>query len=332
MPSIQSLTRQHVRQGQMNNTEPLERQEKAQVSQLERAFDVINALINSTQPLKLSVLSEVTRLDPSGTLRLLKTLIDLGYVTRDDATKSYLPSARAMFPLSLFHPFQELRRDAADLLFAIQRDTGATSAVQVFLGGERVVLEQRAGSNRLLPYVEPIVRSPHHASASGKLLLSSLTAQEIAAVVGPGPFERFTPHTLTTFEQLQAEIRKGRERGFFTVVEEAMVGMSAIAAPLIAPNGQVIGGLVAFGTSVQLPAQLMDERGEAVKRAAEMLSRMSPALRALETLLSRNGKAAAAAGERTQNLEPEESPKAARKTATKATPKAPPKAARKRRT
>ena len=76
----------------------------------------------------------------------------------------------------------------------------------------------------------------------------------------------------------------------------------------------------------------MDERGEAVKRAAEMLSRMSPALRALETLLSRNGKAAAAAGERTQNLEPEESPKAARKTATKATPKAPPKAARKRRT
>lgn len=305
----------------MKNIEPIDRQDKAQVGQLERAFDVIHALIYSAHPLKLSALSEVTRLDPSGTLRLLKTLIDLGYVTRDDATKSYLPSARAMFPLSLFHPFQELRRDAADLLFAIQRDTGATSAVQMFLGGERVVLEQRAGSNRLMPYVEPIVRSAHHASASGKLLLSSLTPEECAAVVGAGPFQQFTRHTLTTPEELEAEIRTGKQRGFFTVKEEAMIGMSSIAAPLTASNGQVIGGLMAFGTSMQLPADRMADQGEAVKRAADMLSRMSPALRALEPLLSRNGRAAVAVAGHRQHFESEESDKPAAKVAAKAPPR-----------
>lgn len=311
----------------MKNTEPIDRQEKVQVGQLERAFDVIDALINSMQPLKLSALSEVTRLDPSGTLRLLKTLIDLGYVTRDDATKSYLPGARAMFPLSLFHPFQELRRDAADLLFAIQRDTGATSAVQVFLGGERVVLEQRAGSNRLTPYVEPIVRSAYHASASGKLLLSSLSPEEFAAAVGPGPFERFTRYTLTTLEELEAEIRSSRERGYFTVKEEAMLGMSSLAAPLTSLNGQVVGCMVAFGTSMQLPADRMADHGAAVKQAADMLSRMSPALRALEPLLSRSAKAVAAAAERRQQADPEEQPeKPAVHLAGKATPKALPKA------
>src|SRR5437867_5257351 len=131
--------------------EPVGKQDRVQVGQLERAFDVIDALNNSLQPLKLTALAEITRLDPSGTLRLLKTLGDLGYVIRDEQSKSYLPSPKSLFPLGLFHPFQELRRDAADLLYAVQRDTTATSALQVFLGGQRVVIEQRAGANRLTP-------------------------------------------------------------------------------------------------------------------------------------------------------------------------------------
>jgi len=307
--------------GRMNSSESNGR-DRVQTGQLERAFDVIKALTNSLQPLKLSALSEVTRLDPSGTLRLLKTLIDLGYVTRDDATKSYLPSARALFPLTLFHPFQELRRDAADLLFAIQRDTGATSAVQVFLGGERVVLEQRAGSNRLTPYVDPIVRSPHHASASGKLLLSSLTPEERASLVGPGPFQRLTRYTLTTPEQLEAEIHRSNQRGFFSVQEEAMVGMSSIAAALTSASGQVIGCMVAFGTSMQLPEDLMTERGEAVKRAADMLSRMSPALRALEPMLCRTSKAGSGTADRNQQAEPAELETPAFAAPAKAKPKA----------
>ena len=41
--------------------------------------------------------------------------------------------------------------------------------------------------------------------------------------------------------------------------------MSSIAAPLTASNGQVIGGLVAFGTSMQLSADGMaDQRLEGV--------------------------------------------------------------------
>src|SRR4051812_28536923 len=121
--------------------DPVNRQERAQAGQLGRAFDVVHALNSSLQPLKLTALAEIARLDPSGTLRLLKTLVDLGYVIHHQRGRSYLPSPKAMFPLGLFHPFQELRRDAADLLYAVQRDTAATSALQVFLGGQRVVIE-----------------------------------------------------------------------------------------------------------------------------------------------------------------------------------------------
>lgn len=292
----------------MKKNEPVEKHERVQAGQLERAFDVMHALVNSLQPLKLTALSEVARLDPSGTLRLLKTLIDLGYVARDDERKSYLPSAKALFPLGLFHPLQELRRDAADLLFTVQRDTTATSALQVFLGGQRIVLEQRAGSNRLTPFVEPTVKSALHASASGKLLLSTMSPEERAVALGPAPYDRFTPNTLVTREEVEAELVRGTERGFFEVNQEAMVGMSAIAAPIHLPNGGVLGCMVAFGTSVQLPSEAMVEKGQLVRRAADMLSAMSPAVRALEPLFVRNGKSSSSvAGGSAKADEPEDS-------------------------
>jgi len=259
------------------------------MGQLGRAFDVVHALNSSSQPLKLAALTDIARLDPSGTLRLLKTLVELGYVIRDQRSKSYLPSPKAMFPLGLFHPFQELRRDAADLLYAVQRDTTATSALQVFLGGQRVLIEQRAGSNRLTPYVEPIVRSRLHASASGKAFLSTLSADQRMRMLGPEPYERFTPHTLTTLQELESDLQESRERGFFAVHEEAVQGTSAITAPVYLQGGVVVGCMVAFGTSQQLPRQAMQERGQVVKRGADILSTMSPALRALEPLLSPSG-------------------------------------------
>lgn len=273
----------------MRNGEVAERPDKGQVSQLERAFQAIDALVNTLQPMKLTALAEVTELDASGTLRLLKTLIDLGYVRRDDARKSYLPTAKALFPLGLSHPLQELRRDAAELLFTIQRDTSATSALQVFLGGRRVVLEQRHGASRLSPFWHPTVTSPYHSSASGKLLLSTLTTAERAAALGLGPFERFTPQTLTTLAEVEADIRDSLARGFFAVREEALPGMCSIAASLRVPNGEIIGCMIAYGTTAQMPPATLTEHGLLLKRAADMLSTMSPAIRALEHLLGRSG-------------------------------------------
>lgn len=272
----------------MTKNDSPEKHGKGQLGQLERAFDAIDALVNASQPLKLTALSEVTRLDASGTLRLLKTLVDLGYVIRDDVSKSYLPSARALFPLGLYHPIQELRRDSTDLLLEIQRTTTATSALQIFLGGQRVVIEQRHGSSRLTPFWNTTVTSAYHSSSSGKLYLSTLGIDERRKLVGPGPFERFTPTTLTTFEALEAEIRKSVERGYFSAGEEAFAGMSSAAAPVRVPNGGIIGAMIVTGTSGQLQGEKLQECGLIVKRAADMLSTMSPAMRALESLLGRS--------------------------------------------
>ncbi len=253
--------------------------------QLERAFAAIDALLAATQPLKLTALSEVTGLDASGTLRLLKTLAHLGYVTRDEEKKTYLPSARAMFPLSLYHPVQELRRDANDVLAQLEQATAGFCALHILLGGDRVVVEQRKGSSRLTPYWDTSVKSALHSSASGKLLLATMPADAMLRALGPEPYEKFTPNTLTSFEALKSDIQHSVSRGFFWAREEVYGGMTALAAPVRSPSGGVVGMMTVTGLSGQLRADRLTEFGLATKQAADMLSGMSPAVRALEVLL-----------------------------------------------
>ncbi|MFM9992978.1 MAG: IclR family transcriptional regulator C-terminal domain-containing protein, partial [Burkholderiaceae bacterium] len=55
-----------------------------------------------------------------------------------------------------------------------------------------------------------------HSSASGKLYLSTLEFNERRKLVGSSPLERFTAGTLTSFEDLEANIQASLEQGFFT--------------------------------------------------------------------------------------------------------------------
>lgn len=264
---------------------PADEPARAPLKHLERAFAVLEALLRAGHPMRLTELVPMSGLDASGTLRLLKMMADLGYVHRDDATKTYLIGAKAAFPLGLFHPFNELRRDATELLLEIQRETAVTSALQVFLGGERILLELRHGSSRLTPFWDTTIRSALHASATGKLLLLAMPAAARRERLGPGPYERFTARTIVRPAALEADLRGVEQRGWSSAIEEAYVGMSSVAAPLRASGGRPIGAVIATGMARQLDGERLEAAARSVKRAADMLSTMSPAARALEVLL-----------------------------------------------
>ncbi|MFM1988058.1 MAG: hypothetical protein RJA99_1015 [Pseudomonadota bacterium] len=259
---------------------------RAPLKHLERAFAVIEALLRANQPMRLTDLTPVAGLDASGTLRLLKLMAELGYVVRNDARKTYLPGAKAAFPLGLSHPFQELRRDATELLLDIQRETSVSAGLQVFLGGTRILIELRHGASRLTPFWDTTIRTALHASASGKQLLLAMSPAARQERLGPGPFERFTDRTITDPAALDADLRAAAKRGWTTVVEEAYVGMSSVAAPVRSAGRSAVGAVIATGLATQFRGDRLAAAGQAVKRAADMLGAMSPAVRSLEALLA----------------------------------------------
>ena len=99
--------------------------------------------------LSLSDIAAETGLDASTAHRLVQTLTENGYAVRDDVQKRYLPGPRALSPLSLFHPLTQLRREASSTLHSLQKETGYTTALALFVGKERMVADFVQGGHPL---------------------------------------------------------------------------------------------------------------------------------------------------------------------------------------
>jgi DNA-binding IclR family transcriptional regulator len=247
---------------------------------------MLELLQASSVPMSLSRISEEAATDASTVHRLLKSLTRLGYVLRDPYSKLYLPSPKALLPLSLYHPLNEFRGDAHDCLRRVREETGLTVAIALFIRWERLVVELVAGRERMSPLYETYLKRPIHSSATGKVLLQTVPEESWASLLGAEPYAAFTENTITTSDKLRAEVEEAKQRGFSSTRDESLVGLSAVAAPLRSGTGQIVGCLVGFGASQgMLAEERRDELARNIVREANLLFVTGNSLKELVPLL-----------------------------------------------
>jgi DNA-binding IclR family transcriptional regulator len=251
---------------------------------LQRGFAMVEVLVKEERPLTSAEIAELVCLNSSTTHRLLQTLIQIGYVWRDHA-KRYHPTARALFPTSLYHPLNSLRRSAAEELRSLRQTFGFTTALQIFLGYKRVVLEIMLGSENFSPYFQTEVAAPIYATASGKLLLANLTDAERDQLLGAEPYKSHASRTLVTRAELERELKEVIERGYSVTLDEMLQGLAAVAAPIRLSPRRMMGAVVISGPSKHFDAQTVKQISTAAMRSAELFSFASPDIRAVSRFL-----------------------------------------------
>ncbi|GGV23589.1 IclR family transcriptional regulator [Streptomyces spectabilis] len=115
-------------------------------------------------------------------------------------------------------------------------------------------------------------RTPLHATSSGKVLLAHLPTTLREGLVAR-TLPRLTERTVTGTVALRGELETVVERGFATAVEEFEVGLAAVAAPVRAHDGKVIGALSASGPVYRLTEDRLTELAKRTVAAAVDLSR-----------------------------------------------------------
>lgn len=240
-------------------------------SALLRGLHVLEVLRDAVRPLALAEVVESTQLASSTVHRLLQSLAQAEYIYRDDSGRYHL-GANAVFPLPRDHPLNRLRRDSMDLLQALQDQFTASAMVTIFMGTQRVVLEVLTEKNSVAPYIHSQVRSPLHASVSGKLLLSGRADAERDALLGPAPYPAKTRNTLVDRQALFDELDRIARDGFATNIEENLLGISAQGACLVAPSGRQLGAVVMTGQSRHFNAQSLQPMRELLRQTADILA------------------------------------------------------------
>jgi DNA-binding IclR family transcriptional regulator len=247
---------------------------------LSRGLMLLDTLVKQERPLTTSELAEMIGLNSSTTHRLLHNLLQIKYVSRD-AAKRYLPTARALLPLGLYHPLNALRRLASEELRDLQHAFRLTTALQIFVGHQRVILEVILGTGSFSPYYETEVTTPIHASSSGKLLLFNLSEEERDQLLGQEPYRGYASATLLTRAELNRDLALIGERGYAVTMNEMLQGLAGVAAPIWLNRERAIGAIVVSGPTRAFEAPMLENIASAAQRSAELFSHASPEIRAV---------------------------------------------------
>ena len=229
------------------------------VQSIVRALTLMEALGDSRGEIGIANLSKRVGLHVSTTHRILGTLIERGYARQNPDTGRYALGAKALHLADSYLGQVDLRRVARPILERLSHETGETANLVILDGREALYLDKAESAQSLRIFSRIGHRAPLHSTAVGKVLLAYRSAAEADALLGPGPMEALTKHTITALDQLRRELDKVRDQGFALDREECEDETSCIAVPIRNARGGVEAALSISAPAVRLTPRRMEE-------------------------------------------------------------------------
>ena len=208
----------------------------------------------------------------STALRLLGTLERHALVERDPRSAKYRLGRRLPQLASVVTGESDLRSLARPVCESLAGALGETVTLDVLVGDEIVPIEQATASTSVVSVNWLGRRTPVHCTASGKVILA-FGPPAIRERLLSRALERPTAHTITARAELEEQLGLALKDGFARTYEELEVGLDAIAAPVLAANGEVVAALDVSGPSHRLRAEGRPELVRLTLDAAADLSR-----------------------------------------------------------
>jgi DNA-binding IclR family transcriptional regulator len=216
---------------------------RGSVGTLARGLDILELFAGDSPELTQTEISERLGLPVPTVHRLVKLLMERGWLVRDVASRRLrlgLGAARLL-------PAVRLPDIARDPLRAMAERSGETVNLATLDGSEVLYLLSETGSNLLTLRSHVGLRLPVHATALGKCLLAQLDDRDARRVAGREPYPARTPRTVTSWDKLRAQLERVRRDGVAYSREEYEVGLHSIAVPLAWVEGD---GPVAVNVSL----------------------------------------------------------------------------------
>ncbi|MFC5719017.1 IclR family transcriptional regulator [Streptomyces gamaensis] len=202
---------------------------------LDRALDALDAVAAADGPLPAKALARRLGCGLSTVYELLGALAERGHVVRTSAGYALGPRVPV-----LHRAFQrQTRTDDAlhELLLRARRAVGADTYYSSYLGGDIAVLATAAHRSPATGGFTVGRDEAAHATAHGKVLLSALPRAARQRYLAQAGMRAITPRTVTSPEQLDAQLLRVRREGVAVEIEECAPGVACVAVPVPVPGG-----------------------------------------------------------------------------------------------
>ncbi len=244
---------------------------RAQIAPNLRLLFIIEEVARAGVPVTASALSEALGLPTATVHRLLATAETEGLLQRDVDGRSYSPGRRMRHLSGNILSSQRIRTERILVMRSLAETVGETCNLAAPARYGMIYLDRVETHWPLRIQLAVGTQVPFHATASGKMYLSSLRSDKLNRILKWLELSRHTESTLTDTDKLREALASTRQRGYATDAEEFMEGMSAIAVPIRDSRGRVLCTLSIHAPVVRHDVESLEGRLAELQRAAQRI-------------------------------------------------------------
>ncbi|MHA7665737.1 IclR family transcriptional regulator [Mycolicibacterium sp. HS_4_1] len=167
----------------------------------------------------------------------------------------------------------DVTRQGREVCERLALEVGETVNIAVLRSEYAVNVDQARGPSAIGTQNWVGGLTPLHATSSGKVLLAFMSADARRDLVTAAGLPNFTEHTITSVDELEAQLRDVPRDGYVVTLEELEDGLNAVAAPIRDHSGVVIAALGVSGPAYRLTAARTRDIAPVVVSAADDVSR-----------------------------------------------------------
>lgn len=230
------------------------------VRSVERVLDLLEHMADAGGQTSLSELAAGTGLPLPTIFRLMRTLVNRGYVRQAPSRRYAL--GPALVPLGETAN-RLLGAWARPKLTRLVETVGETANLAMLEGDAVVYVAQVPSRHSMRMFTEVGRRVSLHSTGVGKALLAQLPADDVRALIDRTGLPALTSHTITEPAALWRELNLIRRQGYAVDHQEQELGVRCVAVPV--PGSPIPAAISVSGPNGRLTA-------EAVPRIAAVLT------------------------------------------------------------
>jgi DNA-binding IclR family transcriptional regulator len=241
------------------------------VRAVDRALDILLCFTREEPARSLTQIAESIHMSKTTVHRLLATLENKRFITRDNTTGLYRLGLRFIEMASLVLQDAELHRWAQPYLQRLSSEYGETVDLSIMDGSHVIYLDVIESPQRVKLAAAVGQRLPAFFTASGKALLAYLPEEQTRKIISDNLAED-TNHFHVSIPEALADLRITSERGYAISEQEYEEEINAVAAPIFDKDNNPIASIAIVGPSYRLSKDRLPALGESLRQITRLIS------------------------------------------------------------
>ncbi len=244
--------------------------ERDRIQVLQKTMDILTVLVEG--PASVRDLAERTGVTKPAVYRILHTLEERNFVTRDENKREY---TLGEFLTGLSHKHNQsvnLPRLVTPYMDALLKKFDETVNLGILDGNKIKYLHSLESSQRLRSGNPREEKDNVHSTALGKAILSTFSEIELEKALRKLDLKSQTDKTITTEKDLVSAISRAKKIGFAIDDQENELGSRCVAVAIRDKSGKALCALSITGPASRMSTEKIRTIGDSLKVVAKQLT------------------------------------------------------------